>query len=121
MANNENLIPMSERSQSEAREFGKKGGIASGEARRQKKAMREVLEVALEMPHVDMLSGERKTKAEAVVSSLIQKAIDGDTSAARLIIQSIYGLPTATVAVEAEIDPEVRAHVEAVLAGDYDG
>lgn len=119
MANNENLIPMNERSQSEAREFGKKGGIASGEARRQKKAMREVLEMALEMPHFN-LDGEQSTKAEAVVSALIQKAIDGDTSAARLIIQSIDGLPKATLEVEPSIDPEVYKRVEAVLAGDYD-
>lgn len=42
MANGQdNLIPFSERSKKEAREYGKKGGIASGEARREKKSLRE--------------------------------------------------------------------------------
>ena len=33
--NEENLIPMNERSEAEVRELGKKGGIASGKARRE--------------------------------------------------------------------------------------
>lgn len=41
--NEKNLIPNSERSPSEVRENGKKGGIASGQARREKKAIREIL------------------------------------------------------------------------------
>ena len=41
----ENIYP---RSSDEARENGKKGGIASGEARRQKKTMREWLEIAMQ-------------------------------------------------------------------------
>jgi len=38
-----NLIPFSERSKKEARENGKKGGIASGEARAAIKPLRELL------------------------------------------------------------------------------
>lgn len=44
----ENLITMAQRSETEARELGRAGGIASGEARRRKKtiaaALRKVLE-----------------------------------------------------------------------------
>lgn len=39
--NDENLIPNSERSPSELREMGRKGGIKSGESRRRKKRLRE--------------------------------------------------------------------------------
>ena len=39
--NDENLIPNSERSPSELREMGKKGGIRSGESRRKNKRLRE--------------------------------------------------------------------------------
>ena len=39
--NNKNLIPNSERSPSELREMGRKGGIRSGEVRRRKKRLRE--------------------------------------------------------------------------------
>lgn len=39
--NEDNLIPNSERSPSELREMGRKGGIRSGEVRRQNKRLRE--------------------------------------------------------------------------------
>lgn len=39
--NDENLIPNSERSPSELREMGRKGGVKSGEVRRRNKRMRE--------------------------------------------------------------------------------
>ena len=43
--NDENLIPNSERSPSELREMGRKGGIRSGEVRRRKKQAREAAEI----------------------------------------------------------------------------
>ena len=43
--NDENLIPNSERSPSELREMGRKGGIRSGEVRRQDKRLRENAEL----------------------------------------------------------------------------
>ena len=41
--NEKNLIPNSERSPSEVRENGRKGGIASGIARREKKTVQKIL------------------------------------------------------------------------------
>ena len=43
MAKEDNLIPMSERSESEVRELGRKGGIASGETRREKATMKKTI------------------------------------------------------------------------------
>lgn len=43
--NEDNLIPNSDRSPSELREMGRKGGIRSGESRRRKKRMRESAEL----------------------------------------------------------------------------
>lgn len=43
--NEDNLIPNSERSPSELREMGRKGGIRSGEVRRQNKRIRENAEL----------------------------------------------------------------------------
>lgn len=114
--NDSNLVPLSANNERTKR-IAKMGGEASGEARRQKKLMRERLEVALEMPHFD-LEGNETTKGEAVVASLVQKAIDGDTSAARLIVQTLDGLPTATVAVEQPIPDDVYARVAAALERD---
>lgn len=49
MANEKNLIPFtSEQSHEEAVKNGKKGGIASGEARRQKKTIQKILDSFLD-------------------------------------------------------------------------
>lgn len=48
MANEQNLIPV--RTGSEARERGRAGGIASGEARRERKRMREWAELIGSLP-----------------------------------------------------------------------
>ena len=47
MANEKNLKKNSERTPSELREMTRKGGIKSGEARRNKKTMREALEMLM--------------------------------------------------------------------------
>ena len=45
MGNEKNLIPNTERTPEELREITKKGGKASGEARRAKKTLRELVEI----------------------------------------------------------------------------
>jgi len=46
----ENLIPLNKRTKEEQREIAQKGGTASAESRRKKKALREKLELAMTMP-----------------------------------------------------------------------
>ncbi len=89
-----NLKPI--RTKEEARERGRNGGIKSGEARREKKSMRDTAKTLLAMEVV----GENNKKnlqafgiqkgdqnyQTAVVVRLMQKALmEGDTSAIRLI------------------------------------
>ena len=52
MANEKNLIPFNKRPESEHREYARMGGKRSGEVRRQKKKMKETINMllALEMP-----------------------------------------------------------------------
>lgn len=51
MANEQNLIPFtSEQNREEAKKNGQKGGIKSGEVRRQRKAMKEQAELLLSLP-----------------------------------------------------------------------
>ena len=50
MANEENLIPFSERTESELREMTSNGGKKSGESRRRKKTMKQVMDMLLSMP-----------------------------------------------------------------------
>lgn len=52
-AGHDNLIPMDQRSEDEAREMGRQGGVASGEARRRKKHGKELLRSLLEMKEKD--------------------------------------------------------------------
>lgn len=96
MAGKDNLIPV--RSESEAREKGKNGGIASGKSRREKKAMKDTLNDLLSMPlksgkaadvetikNLAALKGKNITVQEAIMLAQIQKALKGDTKAAEYI------------------------------------
>jgi hypothetical protein len=50
LANEKNLKPFTERTKNEARATGKKGGIASGKARRQKSSIKSILKTWAESP-----------------------------------------------------------------------
>lgn len=113
MANSATLIPQAHRLTVEE---ASKGGKASVQSRREKKAMREHLEAALQMPHYE-LDGTRTTKGAAVVAALVERAISGDVSAARLILAYTDGLPVVRAEVEAPISAEVYARVEKMLEG----
>lgn len=60
MPNEQNLRPQNKRTKDEQRKIAKKGGIASGESRRKRKAMKEQLETILSMPVT--LKDEKGTK-----------------------------------------------------------
>lgn len=47
--NNSNLIPNTERSPEELREMGRRGGIASGKARRKKRDLREMMQMIVDL------------------------------------------------------------------------
>lgn len=72
MAKEDNLIPMNERSESEVRELGRKGGIASGETRREKATMKKTLEMLL-----DTKNNKGITYRELTTLGLIKGATEG--------------------------------------------
>lgn len=94
MANEGNLIPFSKRSESEAREFGKKGGKASGEARRRKANFRKTLNMLLTLeidnpeitPVLDAM-GIDSTLESAMLMAQIKEAMSGNTKAAYFVAQ----------------------------------
>lgn len=51
--NEKNLVPYNKRSKTEARENGRKGGIKSGEVRREQKTYRELAKTMLDAPIVN--------------------------------------------------------------------
>lgn len=88
MANEKNLKPNSERTPSELREMTRKGGIASGKARRTKKTFKELLKIVLEMR-----TKNGNTNAEEIVASMILKAQSGDVKAFEAIRDTIGEKP----------------------------
>ena len=91
MANEENLNPI--RTEKEARELGKLGGIASGEARRNKKTMKAMLDYLLEKEIENSRTGEKVTYREAILTSAIKKAIKGDIKASQFIRDTAGEMP----------------------------
>ena len=85
--NNNNLIPI--RSTDEARAKGKKGGIASGKARQEKRKMRQILTELLTNTEI----GSENSK-EALAIALIRRAKQGDVKAFELIMRFIGDMPT---------------------------
>lgn len=72
----------------EARRIGKKGGVKSAQARRQKKTFKELLKIALEMR-----TKNGNTNAEEIVASLILKAQSGDVKAFEAVRDTIGEKP----------------------------
>lgn len=96
MANEQNLIPNSQRTPEELREMTRKGGIKSGEIRRKKRTMREIAEMVGTMPVTDpkMLAKLHEagfkdpiTNDDAAFFGLLRKAQTGDPSAMKLLAE----------------------------------
>lgn len=93
MANEENLVKIT--STSQARELGRKGGLAAAEARKAKKTMKEMLDYLLEK---DITTNKGDiTTLEAIMVSMIAKASKGDVRAAEFIRDTIGQKPDSTV------------------------
>lgn len=115
----ENLVPFTQRSEDEVRELNKKGGIASGEARRQKKTMREWLEIAMQAAMKDnggqpIMSPDdptrELTRKECAMLKLAAKAAKGDLKAIELSAK-LSGEAETKVVVEARKPEDVARDI----------
>lgn len=84
MANEQNLKPFTERTKSEQREISRKGGIASGEARRRKKEFRELFESILSEDG-GAVNGQKVTRKEAIATKAITILISNETSTSEFL------------------------------------
>lgn len=116
MANGrENLIPMTERTEDEARELSRKGGIASGKARREKADLRKQLQVWLESEATKDNMGNPLTGAELMTKVAVREMVKGNPKYWELIRDTAGFKPIDKVQVS-EIDQSVIDEVEAVIA-----
>ena len=96
MPNEQNLIPMDRRSQSEARDLGQKGGIASGISRRRKRSLKEAADLYLSLPVTDRRMWNKIARKNvdpedidnqmAMIIGLTMAATAGDAKAAKIIV-----------------------------------
>lgn len=98
MANTNNLKPV--RTKSEARRRGKKGGKASGKARKERKALREELLLLL----------SKDDTQEKVSLALIKQALDGNTKAFEVIRDTIGEKPVDKI--DADLDFNIRVELD---------
>lgn len=124
MAGTENLKFI--KSAEEAREKGRAGGIASGKARRRKRAMREAADLFLSLPVTDRRK-LKKLKAKeldeddidqqmAMIAGLVEAAQNGDAACANVIVKLLgEALPVADGADELEKAAKILGGVESVI------
>ena len=96
MPNEKNLIPMDQRSKSEARELGRNGGIASGVSRRRKRSLKEAADLYLSLPVSDRKMWNKISRRGvdpddidnqmAMIIGLTMAATAGDAKAAKVIV-----------------------------------
>lgn len=87
MANEENLVSLADRTTEEQREIARKGGIASGEARKKRKTLKEELLLLL----------EKGDTQEKISLALLQKAMNGDTKAFEVLRDTVGEKPVDKV------------------------
>ena len=120
----ENLINPKDRTSEELREMTRKGGIASGEARRRKKTMREALEMLMYKCELNEQTkqilraegvGEEEMNHQMVITrSLIAKAESGDVQAYNAICAMIGEKPAEKMELAGSMNNELRIkHVTA--------
>lgn len=109
--NDENLIPMSQRSPSEVRAMASNGGKKSGETRRRRKTLKEELLALLSDGDIQ----------ERISLALIDEALNGNkagsvTKAFEVIRDTIGEKPTEKIMI-ADVDQSVINEVENMVNG----
>lgn len=120
MANNDNLLKGNPQTQFKAGreqvETARKGGIASGKSKREKKALKDAFEALLNMPmkggkdvslddvkNLKALKGKNISVQEAIAVIMVQKALKGDIRAAEFVRDSSGQRPDESMKLEMSV------------------
>lgn len=104
----------------EAREIGRAGGIASGEARRAKKTWKQIANIMLNNPTSPAnasklkalgIEAEDATNSAVILFKLVQKSQAGDLKATKLLAKITGNLEADKL--------EVNAPIKIVMSDDY--
>lgn len=140
MANEKNLVPQSERTKSEQREIAKKGGIKSGQVRRQKKTLSDLAKMIADNPAPDAarrkleqigIEAEDASNNAVIVASVYSKAVKGNMQAVEKWEQLVaetkedagkYELPARVLGKAfVDINRQIRPNMEYVFEGGRGG
>lgn len=105
------LKPNSVRTPLERSELAKLAGMKSGEIRREKRKMREILEILLSQDI--MQAGALKSTKEAMMCSIVKKAVNGDLKAVEWIQACIEEKPAEKLSLSPS--PEVKTEVQMII------
>lgn len=120
MSNQQNLEPHKIRSAEEAREKGRKGGIASGKARRKKASLMRCAQRVLESdvpkelkPQLSKIIGEvedeNDTLFTAAVAVMVKEALGGNTHAFSQLKDIVQDMDAAYIEDDTEEDELSRS------------
>ena len=101
MAGIDNLIPFNKLTEEEQKEMARKGGIRSGEVRKEKATMRKTLEMLL-----NEKNGKGKTYRELSTLGLIKGAVDGKAENYKIMLQLLGELEQ-----EISATPELKIEI----------
>lgn len=121
MRDTSNLKSFKDMTPEERKEHGRRGGIKSGETKRRKKAMKDVLEMLLSMPIKDgkesdlesignftAIKGKNITVNEAMLIAQIQRALQGNVQSAEFIRDTSGQKPSDDFNVDSNLEIVVK-------------
>lgn len=113
MANEQNLRPGEYHL---SKEEAKKGGIASGKARAEKRDLRKALELLLEQTFTDK-RGVTRTGAQAITEKLFSEVMKGNVRAFEVLRDTVGQKPVEKIML-AEVEQDVIDEVERAVMRD---
>lgn len=99
----DNLISFNEMTPERRKEVARNGGYKSGEAKREKKMLKEYLEIIL-----SMRDAEGEDKYTKITRALIDKAEDGDTRAFEVVRDTLGQKPIDKLNMNANLSYEEK-------------
>lgn len=103
MPNEQNLIKNADRTPTERKENARRAGLASVEARRKRKLLKECLDILLEKEVSDK-NGNTMTGAEAMAVKVFQQALKGDLKAFEIVRDTAGQKPVDKVQMKTDVN-----------------